>query len=148
MRHAWVFESLPCLAHLSNPVGSGSDTKPLLRVGAAKLVFSKGIPMGLSLTVHSSVVIQYCASAQKKSHGDFSGRAQVELDLVFVTAGTHLQPVNERFQFFGQVRVESQHAILILVLEVNSILERIRILKRYVIKKSKYPSCWNRVQEL
>ena len=45
----------------------------------------------------------------------------VELDLVSVGADTYLRPVNERFQFFGQVRKELQQAILILVIAVNSI---------------------------
>lgn len=58
----------------------------------------------------------------------------IELDLLSVGAGTYLQPVNERFQFFGHIRKELQRAILILVIEVNSILERIRILKRYILQ--------------
>lgn len=63
-------------------------------------------------------------------------KAEVEavaLERVCIGAGTHVQSVNERFQFFRHVRKELQEAILILVVEVNSILERIRILKIYVL---------------
>lgn len=83
-------------------------------------------------------VVHYCASAQKNLTVIQWEKAQVEaveLHLVSVDAGTHhLRSVNERFQFSRHVRKELQEAILIHVIKVNSILERIRILKRCVLK--------------
>lgn len=82
-------------------------------------------------------MIHYCASAQKNLTVIQWEKAlveAVELHLVSVGAGTHPWSVNERFHFFRHVRKELQEAILIHVIEVNSILERIGILKRCILK--------------
>lgn len=122
VRHSWDFGSLPCLAHLNNPIESSSITKPLLRVGTAMLVFSrysKGNPMQVSLMMYYNAVAQYCASAHLMviSVGESPSEA-AEPDLS-VGAGTYLRPVSERFLFFGQVRKELQQGILILEIEVR-----------------------------